>query len=401
LLEKAMIQLCLRALLILTLLLSALVLTEIPSAAAEISGCSGPSENTGGETLGDALANSRSCQSALKTYRDCTWGSSADTGFSAIVVGKCEQDFIKKLNAAEMQNYADRMQLCAYRYSMVQGTLYMSIAATCQADLAASFAANPSKARTPLPRASFDCAKAKTPVEKTICAAPALGRADLVLNDSYNDAIDPALPPQDKQHLADHQRQWLERTVAKCKPDGTADQTIVDCLRSAFEARFTAFEQCSEAGTVDCVDESEQDESTPAKARASFDCDKPETALEVVICADSDLGQTDIDLAAAYKTALAETTDQLRDTIIKSERSWLKFVETSCPLGVIGAIPPLEARICVKSAFKERVKQLGRCSSDQKQDAACFWQFSLRSIDTDTQPPVAPHSVKLLDMPNK
>lgn len=391
----------LRTILAFTVMLGAQFLPAVSAYAAPVEGCNGPAEKTGGDGLLDALNRSSSCQSALKTYEDCEWGSSADTNFSAVVVTKCEGDFISKLNPVELKNYADRMQLCAYRYSMSQGTLYMSMAATCQAETAASFAANPSLAKTALPRASFDCTKARTDVEKTICVAPALGRADLVLNEAYHDAIDPSMSPQDKEHLADHQRQWLERTVARCKPNGTSDKTIVDCLRSSFEARFTAFTECSEAGNVDCVDESEREEKVQVGPRASFDCDKPQTGLEVVICADSDLGQADIGLANAYKMALAGTTNALRDAIIKSERSWLNFVEASCPLGVVGAIPPLQARICVKSAFQQRTDQLTTCRSDHNPDMACFWKFSLLPQQAVSKPPVAPRRVKLLDIEGK
>ncbi|MBB4006757.1 lysozyme inhibitor LprI family protein [Allorhizobium taibaishanense] len=380
------------------MVLFCLLAVVTPQAHAETpGGCSGPGNGTGDELLA-AITKTKSCKAAAALYNDCIWGSSADTAFAAAAVRKCEADFVPKLNKSEMTNYADRMQLCAYQYSMTSGTFYMSMAAGCQVGIAEQFSANPKLARTPLPKASFDCAKAQTPLERSICASPALGRADLVLNDSFRDEMQSAQTAEDKRHITERQKVWLDRITSRCKPDGSAKTEVVDCLRSAFEARFTAINQCFQTGTAECVDDSEAEEATataPAP-RASFNCDAPKTPIEVVICADGELGKADIKLSQAYKSALNGATDAQRDVLIKSQRAWLSFVQATCPLGVIGGIPPVQARACVRSAFERRTQDLSQCVTDSGGDNNCLWQFDVMPKKADNAPLLAPRPVHLV-----
>ena len=58
----------------------------------------------------------------------------------------------------------------------------------------------------PTGAASFDCAKAKTPVEKAICAQPTLSAADETIARLYNELI---VVRGDNEDLAQEQRAWL------------------------------------------------------------------------------------------------------------------------------------------------------------------------------------------------
>ncbi|MGV1825415.1 lysozyme inhibitor LprI family protein [Agrobacterium vitis] len=385
--------------LLLCMVLLCITAVVTPAAHAEtIGGCSGPGNGGTGDDLLAAIAKTKSCKAAAALYNGCTWGSSADTAFAAAAVQKCEADFVSKLNKSEMTNYADRMQLCAYQYSMTSGTLYMSMAASCQVGIAEQFSTNPKLARTPLPKTSFDCAKAQAPLERSICASPALGRADLVLNNSFRDEMRSAQTADEKRHVTERQKAWLDRVAVRCKPDGSAKPELVDCLRSAFEARFTAINQCSEAGDAECVDASEAEEATAAvpAPRASFNCDAPKTPLEVVICVDVDLGKADIKLSEAYKSALAGAPDAQRDVLINSQRAWLSFVQSTCPLGVVGGVPPVQARACVRSAFVRRAEDLSHCVTDSGGDGNCLWHFDVMPKKADNAPPVPPRRVHLV-----
>ena len=365
-------------------LITVLMLSGLTAARADdaADSCAGPGPNGPG-ALVELIERQPSCEAALKTYESCMWGSSADTTFGAAVAVKCEKDFVDKLTPSEMKTYADRMQLCAYRYSATQGTLYMSMAATCQAELAASFAKDPKQAKTPLPKASFDCSRAASPIEKTICAAPALGRADLVLNEAYREALSFTEDAKERQALIASERAWMSATIDRCRPDGSAAKDKIDCLRSAFEARFTAINQCSESMSAGCLEDMAAEAEPVASPRASFDCDAPATALEVVICADAESGQADLKLSATYKRILKDAEPALRQTVIESERTWLHFVETTCPLGVVGAIPSVFTRGCVTSAFETRTTQLEKCvkeaGSDPGSAKACLNAFAITS----------------------
>ena len=93
------------------------------------------------------------------------------------------------------------------------------------------------------PRASFDCNTARTPLEKAICADAKLGRADLVLSRVYKQAMQ-SLTPGEQRALNADERKWMARLVRDCGLTGAADERAYACARAAFEARFTALDDC-------------------------------------------------------------------------------------------------------------------------------------------------------------
>ena len=62
--------------------------------------------------------------------------------------------------------------------------------------------------------ASFDCAKAATKVEKTICANPELSKLDEQLHDAYQELLAQA---SDKEQIKSLQRQWLKKSRNVCQ----------------------------------------------------------------------------------------------------------------------------------------------------------------------------------------
>lgn len=318
--------------------------------------------------LAKALSQAKSCDAAAAKLHECAWGSSADTQLAPIVVRKCEKMFFDRMPPAAQKRYADEMQLCAYEYARQEGTMYMSAAAMCQVDVAARFAANPAAASQSAARASFDCDKAHTPLELAICSDIKLGHADIVLSNVYSRAAQQS-DKKDRFALAKSEKQWLQRIPQKCGLTAMPfSHKSLDCVRNEFELRFTSLDSCQE-GITECLqDVGDQDAvaSVPSP-RASFDCDAPSTALEIVICADAELGQTDIKLAQAYGDAKAAMNGEQNKALIDSERQWLRFVTRACPLGVIGAIPSVFARACVREAFATRLVQLHECPRKELQ----------------------------------
>ena len=191
-----------------------------------------------------ALEKAGSCRTALAKFSACSWGSSADLAFGDIVVKVCERGFIGKLSAAGKANYADAASRCAYEHARQDGTIYRSMEALCRAEVALRFADAPTLADQPPPRASFDCNTARTPLEKAICADAKLGRADLVLSRVYKQAMQ-TLTPDEQRTLNANERQWMTHLVADCRPDETASEKARACALAAFEARFTAIDECA------------------------------------------------------------------------------------------------------------------------------------------------------------
>jgi uncharacterized protein YecT (DUF1311 family) len=194
--------------------------------------------------LSAALEKAGSCRAAFAKFSECAWGSSADLAFGDIVVKVCQGAFLDKLTVAAKANYADEGALCAYEHARQDGTMYRSMEALCRAEVAQRFAEAPALADHPPPRASFDCGAARTPLEKAICADAKLGRADLVLSRVYKQAKQ-SLTPDERRALNADERDWMAHLVADCHLTGAASENARACALAAFEARFTAIDECA------------------------------------------------------------------------------------------------------------------------------------------------------------
>ncbi len=83
--------------------------------------------------------------------------------------------------------------------------------------------------------ASFNCAKARTPIEKAICASYELSMADDKLAQAYGAAL--AKAPDAADLVRASQREWLQIQATKCKPDDK-NYPLADCLLSEWNDRI-------------------------------------------------------------------------------------------------------------------------------------------------------------------
>ncbi len=98
---------------------------------------------------------------------------------------------------------------------------------------------------------SFDCAKAGSKVEKTICGDWILAGYDLDLAALYG-ALRAELDDKGKEALKSDQRAWLkgERNAcegSKATTDLTAEEARIFCLRAAYEGRLVVLAEQLEA----------------------------------------------------------------------------------------------------------------------------------------------------------
>jgi len=224
----------------LRLLLAIAFFTFAASASLAEEACFG----SDAEAMSAALEKAGSCRAAFAKFSACAWGSSADLAFGDIVVKTCEGAFVGKLTAAAKANYAAEAALCAYEHARQDGTMYRSMEALCRAEVAQRFAETPALADQPLPRASFDCKAARTPLETAICADAKLGRADLVLSRIYKQAMQ-ALTPDERRTLNGDERRWMAQLVVDCHVANPASDKARACALAAFETRLTAIDQCA------------------------------------------------------------------------------------------------------------------------------------------------------------
>jgi len=216
-----------------------------------------------GNSVGDekALRSAPSCRAAYKQYNDCRWGSSIDAWRAGIVREKCEPLFLTKLTLEQKKIYNNKLQFCAKQYEFASGTLAISESNTCGVGVIFDFATDSAKASKPLPFASFDRSLAHSPIEKTICSNPQLGRADLLVSTAYKPFFN-AVRGNDRTKLVANQRAWNVTTPISCHLNNTpATQATISCLIEASEKRAGLLNECSNGLDVDCLDSA--DHSNP------------------------------------------------------------------------------------------------------------------------------------------
>ena len=93
------------------------------------------------QEIEDLLHKAPSCQRAGALFESCQFGTSGDVSLGAIVTGKCEGDFLGKLNAAQRRAYHREQKRCQRKYAHEDGTMYRSFEAFCGADVARNYSA--------------------------------------------------------------------------------------------------------------------------------------------------------------------------------------------------------------------------------------------------------------------
>lgn len=94
---------------------------------------------------------------------------------------------------------------------------------------------------------SFDCAKARTPDEKLICASPELARADVTLAEGFRALLD-AADPADRDTVKTEQRQWIAARNRRCglaastRVTGQNRPEFVSCLEREYSGRTSQLE---------------------------------------------------------------------------------------------------------------------------------------------------------------
>jgi uncharacterized protein len=105
----------------------------------------------------------------------------------------------------------------------------------------------------PVAAQGFDCARAQTPVERLICAAPEIGALDKALNAAVQARL--AAAPQERAAFLADSRRWLTARDRDCVvPDerlpASARATAVACLAKAYRARLDAIAAMPPAQTT-------------------------------------------------------------------------------------------------------------------------------------------------------
>ena len=98
------------------------------------------------DEVADTISAQKSCESAMKVFRDCELTASGDVELGAAVEKKCEADFKPGLSAAERQAYKREIRACDGKYRNKSGTMYLSFTAFCRAEVAQRYSQRALKA---------------------------------------------------------------------------------------------------------------------------------------------------------------------------------------------------------------------------------------------------------------
>ncbi len=93
-----------------------------------------------------ALSGAPDCDRAMQVFKACAYGASGDVQLGAVVEKKCEAGFLKRLRAPQNRIYQRELRACDRKYEHRSGTLYLSFAAFCRAEVAQRYAHQAQKA---------------------------------------------------------------------------------------------------------------------------------------------------------------------------------------------------------------------------------------------------------------
>jgi len=101
-----------------------------------------PHEESERDRISRTLQSASSCQVAHDLMNACRSNTSGDVEFAGIVMQRCESVFLDGLSLSARKAYDDERARCRQRYAKREGTMYLSFTVTCEAGVAARYAAN-------------------------------------------------------------------------------------------------------------------------------------------------------------------------------------------------------------------------------------------------------------------
>jgi len=98
------------------------------------------------DEVAGAIGAQKGCESAMKLFQECQLTASGDVQLGAAVEKTCEADFMPGLNTAQKQAYKREIRVCDQKYRNKSGTMYLSFAAFCRAEVAQRYSQRALKA---------------------------------------------------------------------------------------------------------------------------------------------------------------------------------------------------------------------------------------------------------------
>ncbi len=93
---------------------------------------------------------------------------------------------------------------------------------------------------------------------------------------------------------------------------------------------------------------------------ASFDCGKAATAIEKLICGTNELSVLDSELQKNYEKALSSLDGSDKESLIKEQRNWIKYVRNICAEGA-----------CLERVYRSRIALLAKTKDGIADEGVC------------------------------
>ena len=194
---------------------------------------------------------------------------------------------------------------------------------------------------------SFDCAKAKTRVEKLICSDAELAMLDREMSGEYYSLVsDKTLDGELKEILKNNQKKWLdsrEKTPCFENEDISEQQK---CIKNVYRIRIKE------------INDDKNDFAGTGRFTPVFDCSKAVLKSEKMACSDAGVLQLNKKMDALYKKWLSVSKN--KKAVIENQKKWKNnwFVHsTSCSLKIVSVGPDDPADVlCAKKKLSDRIE---------------------------------------------
>lgn len=194
---------------------------------------------------------------------------------------------------------------------------------------------------------SFDCAKAKTRVEKLICSDAELAKLDREMSSEYYSLVsDKTLDGELKEILKNNQKKWLdsrEKTPCLENEDVSEQQK---CIKNVYRIRIKE------------INDDKNDFAGTGRFTPVFDCSKAVLKSAKMACSDAGVLQLNKKMDALYKKWLSVSKN--KKAVIENQKKWKNnwFVRsTSCSLKIVSVGPDDPAAVlCAKRKLSDRIE---------------------------------------------
>ena len=194
---------------------------------------------------------------------------------------------------------------------------------------------------------SFDCAKAKTRVEKLICSDAELAKLDREMSSEYRTLVsDKTLDGELKEILKNNQKKWLDsREKAPCLENEDVSEQQ-KCIKNVYRIRIKE------------INDDKNDFAGTGRFTPVFDCSKAVLKSAKMACSDAGVLQLNKKMDALYKKWLSVSKN--KKAVIENQKKWKNnwFVRsTSCSLKIVSVGPDDPAAVlCAKRKLSDRIE---------------------------------------------